>query len=67
MLDTNALIYLARSDATGHWINATFLAPRATAPIVSVVSVAEARQFAEQHSWPLERQQVPRSAPPTPP
>jgi tRNA(fMet)-specific endonuclease VapC len=56
VLDTNALIYLARADATGRRINATLLAPRAgTAPIVSVASVAEARQFAEEHAWPLDK------------
>lgn len=56
MLDTNALIYLARADVTGRWINEALLAPRAGAtPIVSVASVAEARQFAEEHAWPLDK------------
>jgi len=55
MLDTNVLIYLARWDATGRWINQTFLVPRGDAPLVSVVSVAEARQFANAHQWPLEK------------
>ncbi len=56
VLDTNALVYLARADETGRWINSTFIAPRVTAaPIVSVVSVAEARQFAEEHEWPLAK------------
>lgn len=55
VLDTNVLIYLSRADATGRWLHSTFLAARETAPIVSVVAVAEARQFARAHEWPLEK------------
>jgi tRNA(fMet)-specific endonuclease VapC len=55
VLDTNVLIYLSRADATGRWLHSTFLAARESAPIVSVVAVAEARQFARAHEWTLEK------------
>lgn len=55
VLDTNVLIYLARADATGRWLHSTFLAAREGSPIVSVVAVAEARQFARARQWTLEK------------
>jgi len=55
VLDTNVLIYLSRGDATGRWLHSTFLAARVDSPIVSVVAVAEARQFARSHEWTLEK------------
>ncbi len=55
VLDTNVLIYLSRGDATGRWLHSTFLATRVDSPIISVVAVAEARQFARSHEWTLEK------------
>ncbi len=58
VLDTNVLIHLGRYSRTGKWILDTILRPRVTAPIVSVVSVAEARVFAEVNNWPLSKNET---------
>ncbi len=58
VLDTNVLIHLGRYSRTGEWLLATYLEKRTIAPIVSIVSVAEARVFAETNAWSLTKNET---------
>lgn len=55
VLDTNVLIHLGRFDSTGKWLYETYLKGRTSTPLVSVVSVAEARVIAAQNRWSLDK------------
>lgn len=57
LLDTNVIIRLARFSRTGQWLYETFLRGRADAPLVSVVSVAEARVLADERGWGQDKRE----------
>ena len=56
LLDTSVLVYLARQDATGVWIEKHFaLTARADRPLISTITEREILGFARQRNWGATR------------
>lgn len=56
LLDTNVVLQLVRNNATGQAIDQKYsLTSRRETPIISIVTVGEARAFAAHLGWGEER------------